>query len=101
MRAYGGAAREALRAAAKRKCTPQLRLALLIPFELLGPVYPLLEAHGAAKEDETYDDAAGVRLVVRCEAAAAARLSQALANATSGRVLAEPVADGKADGHTG
>ncbi len=62
-----------------------------VPFELLGPVYPLLEQHGAQKQEESYDDAAGVSLVVRLEAGRAQALSSALADATSGRVQAELV----------
>lgn len=63
-----------------------------VPFELLGPVYPLLEQHGAVKQEESYDDAAGVGLLVRLEAGRADALRAALADATSGRVLAEPPA---------
>ncbi|PRW32560.1 IMPACT family [Chlorella sorokiniana] len=91
VRAYGGAARDCLRAAAKRQMTPQVQLRLQVPFELLGPVYPLLEQHGARKEEESYDDAAGVSLVVRLEAGKAQALSAALADATSGRVQAETI----------
>ena len=144
VRAYGGAARDCLRAAPKRQMTPQVQLQLQVgtadvakvaacslalactsgaghacswaagaahmnapphpphlplinpcnlqvPFELLGPVYPLLEQHGAQKQEESYDDAAGVRLVVRLEAGQAQALSAALADATSGRVQAETI----------
>lgn len=54
-------------------------------------MYPLLEQHGAQKQEESYDDAAGVSLVVRLEAGRAQALSAALADATSGRVQAELV----------
>lgn len=91
VRAYGGAAREALRAAPKQQRTPQLALRLRVPFDQLGPVYPLLEQHGAAKENESYEDD-GVLLSIRVEAAAAPALARALADATSGRVVAEPAA---------
>ena len=43
-----------------------------VPFELLGPIYPLLEQHGAHKADESYDAAAGVGMVVSVEAGRAA-----------------------------
>lgn len=59
-----------------------------VPFELLGPVYPLLEQHGAIKQQESYDSAAGVSLLVSVEAGRADALRQALADATSGRVVA-------------
>jgi hypothetical protein len=62
-----------------------------VPFELLGAVYPLLEQHGAQKQEESYDDTAGVALVVACEAGRAEALRGAIADATSGRVLAETV----------
>ncbi|KAI7843529.1 hypothetical protein COHA_002771 [Chlorella ohadii] len=91
VRAYGGAARDCLRAAPKRQMTPQVQLRLQVPFELLGPVYPLLEQHGAQKQEESYDDAAGVSLVVLLEAGKAQALSAALADATSGRVQAETI----------
>jgi predicted transcriptional regulator len=63
-----------------------------VPFELLGPVYPLLEHHGAMKQQESYDAAEGVSLVVSVEAGRAAALRQDLADATSGRVVAEEAA---------
>ena len=59
-----------------------------VPFELLGPIYPLLEQHGAHKADESYDAAAGVGMVVSVEAGRAEALRGAVADATSGRVLA-------------
>lgn len=65
-----------------------------VPYELLGPTYPLLEQHGACKLQESYDADAGVALVVSLEAARAEALCTALADATSGRVRAEPAAEG-------
>lgn len=62
-----------------------------VPYELLGPTYPLLEQHGAAKLEESYDAAAGVALTVSLEASRADALRAAVADATSGRVQAEPV----------
>lgn len=59
-----------------------------VPFELLGAVYPLLEQHDAQKQEESYDDAAGVTLVVACDSGRAEALRGAIADATSGRVLA-------------
>lgn len=66
-----------------------LLLTLQVPYELLGPIYPLLEQHGAQKQEESYDDAAGVGLVVSLEAGRADALRAAVADATSGRVRAE------------
>ena len=67
-----------------------------VPFELLGAVYPLLEQHGAQKQEESYDDTAGVALLVACEAGRAEALRGAIADATSGRVLAETVTEAAA-----
>jgi putative IMPACT (imprinted ancient) family translation regulator len=60
-----------------------------VPYELLGPIYPLLEQHGAHKVDESYDAAAGVGMVVAVEAGRVVGLMAAVADATSGRVQLE------------
>ncbi|KAL4421472.1 hypothetical protein ABPG75_010763 [Micractinium tetrahymenae] len=87
-RAYGGAARDCLRSAPRVEVAPRSRLRLEVPYELLGAVYPLLDQHGASRESEEYDAAAGVRLLVSLEAGRAAGLAEAVADATSGRVVA-------------
>jgi putative IMPACT (imprinted ancient) family translation regulator len=71
--------------------TCRARALLQVPFELLGPVYPLLEQHVAQKLAETYKDgdgSDGVELVVSVEVDRADALIAALADATSGRVCA-------------
>ncbi|KAI3423839.1 hypothetical protein D9Q98_009675 [Chlorella vulgaris] len=91
VRAYGGAARDCLRSAPTQHKLPRVELRMQVPFELLGPVYPLLEQHVAQKLAETYKDgdgSDGVELVVSVEVDRADALIAALADATSGRVCA-------------
>lgn len=85
---HAGAARDCLRSATRVTVAPRSRLRLEVPYELLGAVYPLLDQYGASRESEQYDEAAGVQLVVGVDAGRAAALADALADATSGRVVA-------------
>ncbi|GAB4817549.1 hypothetical protein N2152v2_004595 [Parachlorella kessleri] len=86
VRAYGGAARDCLRAAPKRHVVPKVTLALQAPFELIGPIYPLLEQYAAEKLREDYGDDGTVRMEVQVEQDMAQRLQASVQNATSGRV---------------
>lgn len=68
---------------------------LQAPFELIGPIYALLEQYNAEKLREEYGGGAeagngsggGMELELRVEAGAAAALAAAVQNATSGRVV--------------
>lgn len=59
---------------------------LQAPFELIGPIYPLLEQYAAEKLREEYQDSGSVEMELRVEEGAAARLADAVRDATSGRV---------------
>lgn len=69
----------------------QVQLTLDAPFECLGSVYSTLAKHGAEAGTEEYTDKGKVRLSFTCDAGAADTVTQALANATSGKVKASLV----------
>ena len=95
-RAYGGAARDCLRAAPKAFVKRRARLRAAAPFAALGAVYAAMARAGAepAPGGERYDEAGGDLVVVEfdVDADAAAAAAAAVADATSGRVVAEVVA---------
>jgi hypothetical protein len=57
------------------------------PFELIGPIYPLLDQYAAEKLREDYTDDGTVTMELRVEESMAQRLQSAVQNATSGRVV--------------
>lgn len=88
VRAYGGAARDCLRAAPKQFVKRQIELRAECPFQSLGAVYGAMQRHGAAasgEEEYTESGAVAVRFLVDEDAAAA--VVDAVSNATSGRVV--------------
>ncbi|WP_460453472.1 IMPACT family protein [Arenimonas aestuarii] len=64
VRAYGGAAAECLRTAARRDLVPWVEADLACGFELANAVHGLLAEFGGEKLDEAFDEA-GLRLRVR------------------------------------
>ena len=64
VRAYGGAAAECLRTAARRELVPWVEAELACGFELAGGVHGLLDSLGAVKLDERFDEH-GARLRLR------------------------------------
>lgn len=64
VRAYGGAAAECLRTAARRELVPWVEARLACGFELANAVHGLLAEFGGEKLDETFDEA-GLQLRVR------------------------------------
>lgn len=64
VRAYGGAAAECLRTAARRELVPWVEADLACGFELANAVHGLLAEFGGEKLDEAFDEA-GLRLRVR------------------------------------
>ena len=85
VRAYGGAAAECLRTAARSPIVAYRELVLQLPFEDTGAVHAALAAHGAERLDEAFD-ADGVRLRIRLPAARADALATHLRDATRNRV---------------
>lgn len=82
-RAYGGCAAECLRQAPRLPLVERLRLRLLLPFDAVGVVHPLLAAHGAIRTGERYA-ADGVELEVELAADRSAAFAVALRDATRG-----------------
>lgn len=91
VRAYGGAARDCLRAAQKGFVKAQVQLTLDAPFDCLGSVYNTLAKYGATAGGEEYTDRGKVRLVLTADVDTASDIILALADATSGKVKAQVV----------
>ncbi|QNP40987.1 IMPACT family protein [Lysobacter solisilvae (ex Woo and Kim 2020)] len=85
VRAYGGAAAECLRVAARQPLIAYAELRLAYPFEATGAVHAALAAFGAEKLDEDYL-AEGVALRLRLPADRLAALKTQLRDATRDRV---------------
>lgn len=85
VRAYGGCAAECLRRAPRLPLIEMVDLVVHVPFDDLGTVYTLLDAHAAEKTAETYD-ALGASLRLRLPADQLAHLKQRLRDATRDRV---------------
>lgn len=82
-RAYGGCAAECLRQAPRLPLVERVRLRLLLPFDALGVVHPLLAAHGAVRAGERYA-ADGLELEVELPADRSGAFAAALRDATRG-----------------
>jgi len=80
----GGTAAECLRVAGKLEVRPRVTALLTAPFSLTGAVYPVLNAHGAEKLEETYSET-GLVLRISIEQAALEASRAALADATRGQ----------------
>src|SRR5690606_35205934 len=85
VRAYGGAAAECLRLAAREPLVQMVELELECPFEALGAVHAALAAHSAEKTSEAFV-ADGARLGLRLPASQAEPLRTRLRDATRDRV---------------
>lgn len=66
----------------------QVQLVLDAPFDCLGSVYNTLAKHGATAGAEEYTDRGKVRLTLTADADVADKITNALADATSGKVKA-------------
>ena len=88
-RAYGGCAAECLRQAPRLPLVERVRLRLLLPFDAVGVVHPLLAAHGAIRLGEQYA-ADGVELEVELAADRSAAFAVALRDATRGAARVAP-----------
>ena len=82
-RAYGGAAAECLRTAARRPLVALVEASLECDFALAGAVHALLAAHAAEKLGETYE-ARGLRLRLRLPASMVAELDRRLRDLSRG-----------------
>src|SRR4051812_28365638 len=84
VRAYGGAAAECLRTAARRPLVATRELVLQAPFTDIGAVHAALAAHGATKLDEAFGSD-GVRMRVSLPADRVDALKLRLRDATRDR----------------
>ncbi len=84
VRAYGGAAAECLRTAARREVVPRREAWLRCGFAHAGSVHALIAQHGAHKLEEAFD-ADGLRLHLRLPLDAVGALADALRDATRGQ----------------
>lgn len=80
-RAYGGVAAEALRAAEKRRESPQQHVVVQVPFEHVGHLYHILDTLGVAERRERFDEQ-GLSLSARIASSEIDRLEALLRDAT-------------------
>ena len=84
VRAYGGAAAEVLRSAAKREETPRVTVRLTLGFDQVGSAYRILDMLKASRLGEDYDER-GLTLTASLPAGDLDRLKTALRDATRGQ----------------
>lgn len=89
VRAYGGAAAECLRRAARRELIVHAELDLAYPFEDTGAIHAALNAFGAEKTHERFD-AGGAHVRIRVPASQLSALKAHLRDATRNRVRLDP-----------
>ncbi len=85
VRAYGGAAAECLRRAARQPLIALRTVGLACPFDDLGHIHAALVAHQAERLEEGFDES-GARLTVRLPADRVDALKSQLRDATRNRV---------------
>jgi uncharacterized YigZ family protein len=90
IRAYGGAAAECLRLAARVERVTMVALQLHCEFALAGAVHALLRQHGAEKCDEQFT-ADGMRLDLRVPADRVVVLTTAIGDVSRGRARLQSV----------
>lgn len=88
VRAYGGAAAECLRSAAKRELVSLIEVELRCAFALSGSVHGLLAAHSAEKLAESFDEH-GLRLRLRLPVAMYSGLGERLRDLSRGAATLE------------
>lgn len=84
-RAYGGAARKALKACERVEVRPMVALHVTVPYELVGVVYNILG--GSQGEEHFLNDS--VRIDVEVEAGEAERVGQKITDVTRGKAHVE------------
>ncbi|GAQ91372.1 hypothetical protein KFL_007740050 [Klebsormidium nitens] len=91
VRAYGGAVTACLRDAPTREVRAKVSVEVLVPYELLGILYSLLEAHGADKISEEFGsgDVGGVKMALRVEPGRVEKLTSDLKDASAGQVVVQ------------
>ncbi|KAL6759611.1 ribosomal protein S5 domain 2-type protein [Haematococcus lacustris] len=95
VRAYGGAARDCLRAAPRQLVQLRSTLEVEAGYQVLGAVYLVLDRLKCVRLSEEYSPGSAaqqqVRLRFSVEASKSAEVQQALADATAGQVVAQEV----------
>ncbi|QJD29092.1 IMPACT family protein [Methylococcus geothermalis] len=90
VRAYGGAAAEALRTAERQEELPRTEIMVEVPFEHMGSLYRLLDSLGVDERKETYTEQ-GLRVTFSLLESAVERFRGDLRDATRGQFsLVEP-----------
>lgn len=92
VRAYGGAAAECLRTAARLEVRPRQTLTVSVPFEHLSGLYHLLGQWDTERGEEAYT-AAGVTLPVEVYPEEAEAFAAALRDSTRGAAVVEGLAE--------
>ena len=90
VRAYGGAAAECLRTAPRRELVDWREASLACDFALAGAVHGLLEATGAQKLDESFDEH-GLHLRLRLPASSYPALADRLRDLSRGAARLQPL----------
>ena len=90
VRAYGGAAAECLRTAPRRELVDWREASLACDFALSGAVHGLLEATGAQKLDESFDEH-GLHLRLRLPASSYPALADRLRDLSRGAARLHPL----------
>lgn len=90
VRAYGGAAAECLRTAPRRELVAWREASLACDFALAGAVHGLLEATGAQKLDESFDEH-GLHLRLRLPASSYPALADRLRDLSRGAARLQPL----------
>lgn len=92
VRAYGGAARDCLRAAPKQFVKRQVEVRVEAPFQSLGAVYGVMQRYSASpSSEEQYTESGGVAVRFMVDVDVSAAVIESVSNATSGKVLPELV----------
>lgn len=90
VRAYGGAAAECLRTSSRRALVDWREASLACDFALAGPVHGLLDATGAQKLDEHFDEH-GMHLRLRLPASSFPALAERLRDLSRGAARLQPL----------
>ena len=88
MRAYGGAARDCLRAATRITKRPRTSFHINLPYKALGSLYQLLPRLGAAVAgDKEYREDGSVSVIVMVDSEKSSEFRTLVSDLTSGEVV--------------
>lgn len=87
IRAYGGTARMALRAAEKIILIPKSSIRINTPSSNAGQVYAMATKYKGSVGEETYNDQGDLGVTITCDTADAEAIRQSLTDATRGNIM--------------